>query len=290
MNDTSLKAAPLHRILFEDTVDRALREDLGGSGDLTTDAVITSESKAEARIVARAPGRIAGVDIAAYAFHRLDPLIRFELHCCDGTDVSPGETIAVVSGKARAILTGERTALNFLSHLSGIASTTREIVQAVSSYPVHVVCTRKTLPGLRTLQKYAVRTGGGYNHRFGLDDAVLIKDNHIAVAGGISEAIRRVRGSVGHMVKIEVEVDTLAQLEKALEEKIDAVLLDNMTMGTMSEAVRMTARRAITEASGGITPETAEAYAATGVDLLSLGWLTHSSPSLDISLDITAEE
>lgn len=289
MNHDSIKAIPLDRILFEETVDRALREDLGGSGDITTDAIIPAGDKAKARIVARAGGRLAGVDIAAYAFQRLDPHIRIEILRGDGTDVRAGETIAVVEGTARAILTGERTALNFLSHLSGIASTTREIVKAVASYPVHVVCTRKTLPGLRALQKFAVRAGGGFNHRFGLDDAVLIKDNHIALAGGIPEAIRRIRARAGHMVKIEVEVDTLAQLEKALEEKIDAVLLDNMTSTTLSEAVRMTAKRAITEASGGITPETAESVAATGVDLLSIGWLTHSSPALDMSLDIASE-
>jgi len=290
MNRNSLKLIPLRQILFEDTVNRALLEDLGRSGDITTDAIVSLEDTTTARIIARAQGRIAGVDVAGYTFRRLDSGLQFEVLCYDGSDVKQGQTIAVVRGSAGAILTGERTALNFLSHLSGIASATREIVNAVASYPVHVVCTRKTIPGLRTLQKYAVRTGGGFNHRFGLDDAILIKDNHITVAGGVAQAIQRVRRKAGHMVKVEVEVDSLVQLETALKEDIDAVLLDNMKVETLSEAVRIVDKNVIIEASGGITPETARSVAATGVDLLSIGWLTHSTPALDISLDIIVGE
>jgi nicotinate-nucleotide pyrophosphorylase (carboxylating) len=277
---------PLHPILYEDTVNRALLEDLGRTGDITTDAIISPEDTATARIVARVPGRIAGVDVAGCAFHLMDSNLRFEVLYRDGMDVVSGDTIAVIQGNAASILTGERTALNFLSHLSGIATATREIVRIIAPYPARVVCTRKTTPGLRALEKYAVRAGGGFNHRFGLDDAILIKDNHIIVAGGISEAILRVRRRVGHMVKVEVEVDTLQQLKAALEEHIDAVLLDNMPPETLSEAVRMVNGKVITEASGGVTPQTARAVAASGVDLLSLGWLTHSAPALNLSLDI----
>jgi len=290
MKQHSERLTPLHPILYEDTVNRALLEDLGRTGDITTDAILSPEDTATARIVARAPGRIAGVDVAGCAFHRLDSNLRFEVLYNDGMDVVTGDTIAVIQGSAASILTGERTALNFLSHLSGIATATREIVEIVAPYPARVVCTRKTTPGLRALEKYAVRAGGGLNHRFGLDDAILIKDNHLIVAGGISEAIRRVRRKIGHMVKVEVEVDTLQQLKTALEEQIDAVLLDNMPPETLSEAVRMVDGKVTTEASGGVTPQTAQAVAASGVDLLSLGWITHSAPALNLSLDITAGE
>lgn len=203
----------------------------------------------------------------------------------DGSNVAQGEIIASVAGPARAILTAERTALNFLSRLSGIATATSSIVNAVRGYNARIVCTRKTTPGLRTLEKYAVRAGGGSNHRFGLDDAILIKDNHIAMAGGIRPAIERARASVGHLVKIEVEVDTLAQLEESLALTPDAVLLDNMSVEELRRAVAMVAGRAVTEASGRITSDTAPAIAATGVDLISIGWLTHSAPILDIGLD-----
>lgn len=197
--------------------------------------------------------------------------------------------IAQVWGKARALLAAERTALNFLGWLSGIATATRDIVTAVSQYPARVVCTRKTTPGLRAFEKYAVRAGGGSNHRFGLDDAVLIKDNHYLMAGSVAEAIQRVRQSVGHMVKIEVEVDTLEQLDEALRLNVDAVLLDNMNLEALAESVRRVRDRAITEASGGIRPETAQSVAATGVDLLSVGWITHSAPWLDVAFDMTTE-
>ena len=276
---------PLYPLLYEETVRRALLEDLGRAGDLTTDAIVSPADTATALIVARRAGRIAGLDVARCAFHGLDPAISFEIRLQDGDDVEKGDTLAKIHGAARPILSAERIALNFLMHLSGIATATREIVARVSAYPAHVVCTRKTTPGLRALEKYAVRAGGGSNHRFGLDDAVLIKDNHIVAAGGISEAIRRIRLRTGHMVKIEVEVDTLEQLQSALKEQVDAVLLDNMPLNVLAEAVRITDKKAITEASGGITPQTAEAIASTGVDLLSIGWLTHSAPALDIALD-----
>ena len=247
MTHNSQKITPLHPILYQETVNRALLEDLGGTGDITTEAIVSTEDTATARIVAHAPGRIAGVEIAGYTFHRMDTRLLFEIRTHDGTDVGPGDTIAVIRGEAGPILSGERTALNFLSHLSGIATATRGIVEIVEPFPARVVCTRKTIPGLRVLEKYAVRAGGGFNHRFGLDDAILIKDNHIAVAGSITEAIQRVRRKAGHMVKIEVEVDTLQQLETALKEKIDAVLLDNMNPSTLTEAVRMVNGRVITE-------------------------------------------
>jgi nicotinate-nucleotide pyrophosphorylase (carboxylating) len=278
---------PPYPVLYQEAVRRALLEDLGRAGDLTTDAIVSPEDTATAFIVARKPGRIVGLDVARYAFHALDPDITFELKRCDGNDVEPGEVLAIVRGAARPILSAERIALNFLMHLSGIATSTREIVASISAYPAHVVCTRKTTPGLRALEKYAVRAGGGSNHRFGLDDAVLIKDNHIDIAGSVAEAVHRVRGRTGHMVKIEVEVDTLAQLESALQEEVDAVLLDNMSLPELADAVRMVNKKAITEASGGITPETAAAIAATGVDLISIGWITHSAPALDLALDFS---
>jgi nicotinate-nucleotide pyrophosphorylase (carboxylating) len=276
---------PLYAMLYKKAVRRALSEDLGRAGDLTTDAIVSPEDTATALITARASGRIAGIDMAGYAFRCLDPELKFKVQIHDGEDVIPGDTLAVIQGKARPILSAERTALNFLAHLSGTATATRDIVRLISEYPARVVCTRKTTPGLRILEKYAVRAGGGSNHRFGLDDATLIKDNHIAAAGGIVKAIQRVRARIGHMVKIEVEVDTLEQLQIALKENIDALLLDNMTVETLAEAVRMTNKRAITEASGEITAQTAKSIAATGVDLLSIGWLTHSAPALNLSLE-----
>jgi nicotinate-nucleotide pyrophosphorylase (carboxylating) len=278
--------SPLYAILYDKAVRRALSEDLGSAGDITTDAIVSLEDTANARIIARAPCRIAGIDVARCAFHSLDPSLEFEVRIQDGADAEHGDTVAEIRGAARSILSAERTALNFLARLSGVASITRDVIAALQPYPTRVVCTRKTTPGLRALEKYAVRAGGGSNHRFGLDDAVLIKDNHIAVAGGVEEAVRRVRRRIGHLVKIEVEVDTLEQLDIALKEQVDAVLLDNMTVETLAEAVRITDRKAITEASGGIRPDTARAVAATGVDLLSIGWITHSAPAIDLSLEI----
>jgi nicotinate-nucleotide pyrophosphorylase (carboxylating) len=285
-NNSNTELAPLFPILYEDAVRRALLEDLGARGDLTTDAIVSLEDTATARIIARERGRVAGIEIAGYAFHCLDSTINYEIHQRDGDNVEAGDVLALIQGAARPILSAERTALNFLALLSGIATETRDIVATIKPYPTRVVCTRKTTPGLRGLEKYAVRAGGGSNHRFGLDDAVLIKDNHIVVAGSVAEAIQRARRQIGHLVKIEVEVDTLDQLESALKEKIDAVLLDNMSVKTLAEAVRITNKKAVTEASGGITPENARDIAATGVDLLSIGWITHSAAALDLSLDL----
>jgi nicotinate-nucleotide pyrophosphorylase (carboxylating) len=214
--------------------------------------------------------------------------VHAETLSADGSDADAGTHLAILRGPARAILSAERTALNFLGRLCGIATATRGIVAAVAPYAAKVVCTRKTTPGLRLLEKYAVRAGGGANHRFGLDDAVLIKDNHRLIAGGVTEAVRRVRCYAGHMVKIEVEVDTLEELEEALGVGVDAILLDNMDLETLARGVLMAKGKAVTEASGGITPSRAAAIAATGVDLLSVGWLTHSAPALDVSLDIAA--
>ncbi len=273
-------------LLYRGIVRRALLEDLGRAGDLTTDAIVRSDEQAAASLVARSGGRIAGLDVALCAFRFLDEQLSADVLVPDGRDAEAGEKIAVVRGSARAILTAERTALNFLGCLCGIATATRSVVSAVAPYRAKVVCTRKTTPGLRLLEKYAVRAGGGANHRYGLDDAVLIKDNHRLIAGGVIEAVSRVRRHIGHMVKIEVEVDTLEELAEALELKIDAVLLDNMTVETLTRAVAMARGKVLTEASGGITPENAAAVAAAGVDMLSLGWLTHSAPALDVSLDV----
>jgi nicotinate-nucleotide pyrophosphorylase (carboxylating) len=296
--------APLYPLLYEDLVRRALAEDLGRAGDLTSDAVVPAEARAEAVLVARAPGRLAGLPVALAAFRLLDPSLTLAAHAADGDDVAAGAVLATVRGAARSILSAERTALNFLGHLSGIATATRNLVAAVAAVGqaatattaataataatdgARVVCTRKTTPGLRALEKYAVRAGGGANHRFGLDDAVLIKDNHRVLAGGLRPAVERARRGAGHMVKIEVEVDSLAELDEALALGVDVVLLDNMPLDVLAEAVRRARGRALTEASGGIRPATAAAVAATGVDLLSVGWLTHSAPSLDVALDV----
>jgi nicotinate-nucleotide pyrophosphorylase (carboxylating) len=283
-----MSVPPLPTLVIEPLVRMALLEDLGRAGDITTAAIVPGEARAETELVARAPGLVAGFDMALLAFKLLDPTIVVVVQRPDGTRVSPGDVIATVSGPARGILTAERVALNFLCHLSGIATATTAIVEAVRGTRARITCTRKTTPGLRAVQKYAVRVGGGANHRFGLDDAVLIKDNHIAAAGGIRLALERVRGGIGHLVKVEVEVDTLAQLEEALAVGVDAVLLDNMQPEELCRAVAMVAGRAITEASGGITPATAPAIAATGVDLISIGWLTHNVTALDIGLDYRA--
>ena len=276
---------PLARIMLEPVIRAALLEDLGRNGDITTDAIVPADAVARVGLVARQPGVIAGLDLARLAFELIEPAIAFSVARPDGSRVEAGETIAMLDGPARGLLTAERVALNFLCHLSGIATATRGIVDAIAGTGARVCCTRKTTPGLRAVEKYAVRAGGGANHRFGLDDAVLIKDNHIAFAGGILPAIDRARASVGHLVKIEVEVDTLEQLDMALTRPIDAVLLDNMDPDTLRRAVTIVAGRAVTEASGRLSPATALAVAQTGVDLMSVGWLTHSAPVLDIGLD-----
>ena len=276
---------PLPAVMIEPAVRAALLEDLGRAGDITTDAIVPADARTETALVARQAGVVAGIDFALTAFRLIDPHIQAAVERPDGTRLQPGDRIAVINGPARGILTAERTALNFLCHLSGIASATRGIADAIAGTRAQVCCTRKTMPGLRSAQKYAVRVGGGSNHRFGLDDAVLIKDNHVAIAGGVRAAVERARAHVGHMVKLELEVDTLAQLEEALHLRVDAVLLDNMGPDMLRQAVAMVDGRAITEASGRIRPETAPAIAASGVDLLSVGWLTHSATVLDIGLD-----
>ncbi|MBN8892933.1 MAG: nicotinate-nucleotide diphosphorylase (carboxylating) [Rhodospirillales bacterium 70-18] len=276
---------PLPSVIIEPLVRAALLEDLGRAGDITTDAIVPAGLVAETALVARQAGVVAGLDLAAMAFRLIDPAIVVEVARPDGSRLAPGDVIATLRGPARGLLTAERTALNFLCHLSGIASATAAVVAAVRGHRARITCTRKTMPGLRAVEKYALRVGGGSNHRFGLDDAVLIKDNHVAIAGGVRAALERARAGVGHLVKIELEVDTLAQLEEALALGVDAVLLDNMTPAQLAEAVAMVGGRAITEASGRITPATAPAVAASGVDLISIGWLTHSVAVLDIGLD-----
>jgi len=272
-------------LLVEGPVRAALLEDLGRAGDVTTDAVAPASARARGAIATRQPGVVAGLDCVVAAFRLMDPAVEVEIHRVDGARVAAGDVVASVRGPARAILTAERTALNFLCRLSGVATATAGLVEAVRGHRARITCTRKTTPGLRALEKHAVRAGGGVSHRFGLDDGVLIKDNHIVVAGGVREAIDRAKRAVGHMVKLEVEVETLAELDEALAAGIDAVLLDNMTPAMLAEAVRMVGGRAVTEASGRVTRETAPAIAASGVDVISAGWLTHSAPALDLGLD-----
>jgi nicotinate-nucleotide pyrophosphorylase (carboxylating) len=281
-----IPAAPPPPLLYEDAVRRALAEDLGRGGDITTDAIAPPDGSAEGVIVARGAGRVAGLDVALVAFRALDPAATAEVQHPDGADVEAGVAIARVRARTRALLTAERTALNFLGHLSGIATATRDVVRRLDGLPARVACTRKTTPGLRALEKYAVQVGGGESHRYGLDDAVLIKDNHVAVAGGLAPAVESARERVGHLVKIELEVDSLPQLDEALALGVDVVLLDNMDLDTLREAVRRTRGRALAEASGGLRPETVRAVAETGVDIVSLGWLTHSAPALDVALDV----
>lgn len=276
---------PLPAIMIEPAVRAALLEDLGRAGDLTTDSIVPADARTTCALIARQPGVVAGLDFALWSFQLIDPRIEARVSLPDGSRLKPGDLIATVTGPARGILTAERVGLNFLSHLSGVASATRGIADAIAGTKAQVCCTRKTMPGLRAAQKYAVRVGGGSNHRFGLDDAVLIKDNHVAIAGGVRPAVERARAGVGHLVKIELEVDTLEQLREAMELRVDAVLLDNMGPDMLREAVSIVAGRAITEASGRIRPETARAIAEAGVDLLSVGWLTHSAQVLDIGLD-----
>jgi nicotinate-nucleotide pyrophosphorylase (carboxylating) len=266
-------------------VTDALTEDLGLAGDLTTDSTVAADAQAEAVIASRQTGVIAGLDLAEAAFAAMDPDVLFERISSDGTRVEPGDVVARISGNARAILTGERVALNYLGRLSGIASLTRRYVDAISGTKAAIVDTRKTTPGLRAFEKYAVRCGGGRNHRTGLFDAILIKDNHIVAAGGVEAAVARARAYAGHMVKIEVEVDTLEQLALVLKHRVDAVLLDNMAPDTLQAAVKMVGGRALTEASGGVNLTTVRAIAETGVDLISVGALTHSAQVLDLGLD-----
>ena len=278
----------LDEVLLKPLVEAALTEDLGRRGDVTSQATIPATMQAQLQIKARQAGVICGMDLARLSFALVDAQIEFIAQVVDGETVAAGTALAIVSGNARHLLTAERTALNFMTHLSGIATATRQIVDSVAEYPAQITCTRKTIPGLRTVHKYAVRCGGGRNHRLGLDDAILIKDNHIAIAGDIKTAIQQAQDFAGHLIPIEVEVDTLAQLEQALEAGVSLVLLDNMSPETLSKAVTMCKGRAKTEASGGITPETVQAVAETGVDFIAMGYLTHSTTALDIGLDFSA--
>lgn len=279
-------ASELPDLLIEEDVRRTLLEDWGRAGDVTTQATILSDAQATAQFVAREAGTVCGLAHARLAFHLTDPSLLFQVHVRDGGQVEPGTLIAEVSGRARAILSAERTALNFMCHLSGIASLTAEFVRRISHTEARMCCTRKTLPGLRASQKYAVRCGGAWNHRFGLDDAMLIKDNHIAVCGSITEAIARAQAFAGHLLAIEIEVDTLSQLEEALSAGATCVLLDNFTPARLAEAVELTAGRAKLEASGGIRLETVQDVAQSGVDYISSSQLTMAAPTLDIGLDI----
>ena len=274
------------RLIIEPIVRAALLEDLGRAGDITSDAIVPAGARVEAVIAARQPGVIAGLEAALLTFELAEPTLRIERLRADGARVARGDVVARIAGTARGVLAAERTALNLLSRMSGVATATRVLVDAISGSRARIVCTRKTTPGLRTLEKEAVRLGGGSNHRFGLDDAMLIKDNHLALAGGVRPALERARAHAGHLVKIELEVDRLDQLAEALEVGVDAVLLDNMEPQTLRRAVAMVDGRAVTEASGRISPDTIAAVAATGVDLISSGWITHSAPILDLGLDI----
>jgi nicotinate-nucleotide pyrophosphorylase (carboxylating) len=271
--------------LVERAVAAALEEDLGQAGDITTDPIIPPHATAEAEIVARKEGVIAGLDLAAASFKALDPDAQFVADVADGAHVAAGARLARVQGKARALLSAERVALNYLGHLSGIATLTAAYVAAIERTKARIACTRKTTPGLRAFEKYAVRAGGGVNHRFGLYDAVLVKDNHIAAAGGLAQALAKLQARTGHLVKVEVEVDTLDQLDEALRFPIDAVLLDNMDVASLKKAVAMVDGRVLTEASGGVNLETVRKIAETGVDLISVGALTHSAPRLDLALE-----
>ena len=287
MTDLVAPGAFLSPLVIQDAVKRALDEDLGRAGDVTSSATLPEGIAAKAKLVARKAGTIAGLPCAARAFRTLAPNIRFDAKARDGDSVIAGTTLAMIEGPAIAILSGERVALNFLGHLSGIATLTAAYAAKIAHTKAKITDTRKTTPGLRALEKYAVRCGGGVNHRFGLDDAVLIKDNHIAVAGGVGKALDAARAAVGHLVKVEIEVDTLDQLKQVLASgKADVVLLDNMDTKTLREAVALCKGKIVTEASGGVTLETVAAIAETGVDVISSGALTHSAPSLDVALDI----
>jgi nicotinate-nucleotide pyrophosphorylase (carboxylating) len=272
-------------LLIAPVVRGALAEDLGRAGDVTAQACVDAEARFSVEFAARKSGVIAGLACARLAMHELDPQAKFDLLAADGDAVKPGQALAREEGLARAILTAERTALNLLGRLSGVATLTRAYVDAVAGTRARITDTRKTTPGLRQLEKYAVRCGGGVNHRFGLDDAILIKDNHVAACGGVAEAVRRAKAFAGHLMKVEVEIDGLDQLEDALLHRPDVVMLDNFTTDQLREAVARTAGRAVLEASGGVNLETVAAIASTGVDVISVGALTHSASVLDIGLD-----
>lgn len=285
--------APLDDILLQPLVDMALAEDLGRRGDVTSQATIPADMQATLTLNVREDGVISGLDLARISFATVDKDIEFIQLANDGDKVTAGTPLATVKGNARNLLTAERTALNFMTHMSGIATTTRQVVDLVADYPAQITCTRKTIPALRAIQKYAVRCGGGRNHRMGLDDAILIKDNHIAIAGDMQTAIAQAQQLAGHLIPIEVEVDTLEQLQTALDCGVTFVLLDNMPPATLEQAVaicqahsdKLGTPLAKTEASGGVTPETVVAVAKTGVDFIAMGYITHSTRALDIGLD-----
>lgn len=276
--------APLPQHVVEEAVRRALKEDLGDTGDITTNSCVPHNTITKAAIVSRKHGVLSGISLALGAFH-LNGVFRSEFKKTDTDSVAKGDIIAEIEGSARGILTAERVGLNFLGHLSGIATATAALVDAVKGTNASIVCTRKTTPGLRALEKYAVRCGGGRNHRFGLYDAVMIKDNHIAAVGGIKKAIEACRAAIGHTVKIEVEIDGLDQLDAALSGGADIIMLDNMSNDDMKKAVKQNNGQAVLEASGNVTVKTVRAIAETGVDVISSGWITHSAPSLDLGLD-----
>ncbi|QWG12130.1 carboxylating nicotinate-nucleotide diphosphorylase [Bradyrhizobium sediminis] len=279
----------LSPLAIGEAAQRALDEDLGRAGDITSIATIPEMTPARAVLIARQAGVIAGLPLAVATFRKLSPDLHIQPHCRDGATVASGEHVLTISGSARAVLAGERTALNFVGRLSGIATLTADYVRHTAGTRMRICCTRKTTPGLRALEKYAVRCGGGFNHRFGLDDAILIKDNHIAVAGGVRPVLERARAHVGHLVKVEIEVDTLAQLREVLDTDLaDVVLLDNMDIATLTEAVTLAKGRVVLEASGGVTWDSIAKIAATGVDYASAGALTHSAPNFDVALDIDA--
>jgi len=280
-----MRLSPLPPFIVEEAVRAALQEDLGLAGDITTNACIPADATSRAVIATRKPGVIAGLDLAAAAFRLIDPSVKVDIISHDGAHVEEGYVVLAVNGPSRGILSAERVALNFLGRLSGIATATAALVEAVKGTKAHIVCTRKTTPTLRGFEKYAVRCGGGHNHRFGLYDAVMIKDNHIAAAGGVAKALRAAKAAVGHMVKIEIEVDTAEALEEAIAEGADIILLDNMSIEELKRSVAFVAGRAILEASGNVTLQTVRAIAETGVDIISSGWITHSAPTLDLGLD-----
>lgn len=276
---------PPHALLIEPVIRHALEEDLGRAGDITSELTVPADARSSARLVARKAGTIAGLIAAQCAFRLIDPNVAFRNETSDGQTVSAGTVLAHIEGSSRAILPAERVSLNFLGHLSGVATATHALVDAIAGTKARIVCTRKTTPGLRALEKYAVRCGGGFNHRFGLDDAVLIKDNHLVAAGGIRAAIERVRAGLGHMAKIELEVDSIAQLEEALALGVDTILVDNMSIDDLKRAVALAKGRAVLEASGNVTLASVRAIAETGVDYISSGAITHSAPNLDVALD-----
>jgi nicotinate-nucleotide pyrophosphorylase (carboxylating) len=272
-------------VLIEPSVRAALAEDLGRAGDVTATACIPAGTRMAVNLVARRAGRVAGLDVARIAFHILDPGAAITVRAADGGDATEGEVLMGVEGDARALLSAERTALNFMGRMCGVATLTSRYVAEVAGTGARIVDTRKTTPGLRTLEKYAVRCGGGANHRFGLDDAILIKDNHVAACGGVGPALQRARAAVGHLMAVEVEVDTLAQLEEALPFAPNAILLDNFSVQDLRTAVAMAKGRTTLEASGGVTLQTVRAIAETGVNVISVGALTHSAPVLDLALE-----